>query len=105
MSKKKENEKMLTALYSIAYPTKDEADIACSIFEHWIRTKTDTIWARDFAALARMEWPIEFYNYGWPVDHLLKELLDGFIYPYTGNLGNGWKINVPDPVLISEEGN
>lgn len=103
MSKKKETVTLRDALNKICYPTVEEASVAFKVFEHWIRTKTEPIWARDFAALARAEWPMEFYNYGWPVDILLKELLGGYIYEYTGSLHNGWLINIPDPILISEE--
>lgn len=103
MSKKKENITLRAAMNQILYPSADEAAIADEIFGHWIRTKTETIWARDFAALARVEWPMEFYNYGWPEETLFKELLNGGIYEYTGSLNNGWLINVPDPIFISEE--
>lgn len=103
MSKKKETITLSDALNRVRYPSEREAAIAIEIFRTWIRTKNETIWARDFAALARIEWPIEFYNYGWPAETLFKALLDGDIYEYTGSLHNGWLINVPDPVLITEE--
>lgn len=103
MSKKKETVTLSDAMNRILYPSADEAAIALAVFEHWIRTKTETIWARDFAALARAEWPMEFYNYGWPAETLFRELLNGGIYEYTGSLHNGWSINVPDPILITEE--
>lgn len=103
MSKKKEPVTLRDALNKIQYATLEEADIALNIFEHWISEKTDQIWARDFAALARVEWPVEFYNYGWRKETLLNALFNGDIYPYSSSLRISWLINVPYPVLISEE--
>ena len=103
MSKKKGTVALRSALNNICFPTEREAAIAVEIFGNWIRTKTGAIWARDFAELARVEWPMEFYNYGWPVETLFRELLNGYIYVYTGPLHNGWLINVPYPVLISQD--
>lgn len=103
MSKKKETVALRDALDKIQYATMEEADIALNIFEHWIAEKTDQIWARDFAALARVEWPMAFYNYGWSNETLLNALFNGDIYTCTGSLRNSWSINVPDPVAITEE--
>lgn len=103
MSKKKENITLRAAMNQILYPSADEAEIAVEIFGHWILTKTETIWARDFAALARVEWPMEFYNYGWPAETLFKELLNGRIDTYKDSQCNTWKISVPDPSAITDE--
>lgn len=103
MSKKKENITLRAAMNQILYPSADEAGIAVEIFGNWIRTKTETIWARDFAALARVEWPMEFYNYGWPKETLFKELLNGRIDTYKDSQCNAWKISVPDPSAITDD--
>lgn len=103
MSKKKEPVTLRDALNKIQYPTEREAAIAVEIFGNWIRTKTETIWARDFAALARVEWPMELYNYGWPAETLFRELLNGYIDPHKDVQHNTWKIKVPDPIEITEE--
>lgn len=103
MSKKKETLTLSDAMNRILYPSADEAAIALEIFEHWIRTKFEIIWARDFAALARVEWPMEFYNYGWPVNTLWKELFNGNIYVQRDIVRNCFSIKVSEPVLISEE--
>lgn len=103
MSKKKDDGKMLSAISDICFPTEREAAIALEIFGNWIRTKTEPIYVRDLAAIARLSWPMEFYNYGWPSETLCKELLNGRICVTNDEHSAKYRISVPDPILISEE--
>lgn len=103
MSKKQDEGKMLSALSDIYFPSVSEAEIACEVFSHWIRTRNEPIYVRDFAALARMPWPIAFHNYAWPVENLLSELLNGRIRVVADQESTKYRIFVPDPILITEE--
>lgn len=102
MSKKKEEGKLLSALSDIYFPSTEEAEIAVEVFSHWIKSRTDPIYVRELAALARISWPMEFYNYGWPSETLFKELLNGRIRVIIDESSTKYRIFVPDPILISE---